>query len=116
MSKNKSRLITNHTITTKDNQYIVNTYMSQHALERYRERNVNCNMYVLASNIMALGTSILSYDKQELCIIDKVSGFTLIVAIKVKGLKVFADIITVIDKSNVFVKSHTTIVKIDELF
>lgn len=112
----KPKLITSHTINTDDKQYTVNTYMTYHATKRYRERHIDCNMYVLASNIMALGTSILSYDKDDVIIIDKVSGFSLVVGINVKGNKVYADIITVIDKSNVFVKSHTKVVKIEELF
>lgn len=114
MSHNKP--ITSHTISTGDTQYLVHTYMSQHALKRYRQRHIDYNMYVLASNIMALGTSILNYDKDELIIIDKVSGFSLVVGIRVKSEKVYANIITVIDKSNVFVKSHTKVVNIEELF
>lgn len=112
----KSRFITSYTVTNQHNQYTVNTYMTRHALERYKERNIDCNMYVLASNIMALGTKILKYDKQELIIIDKVSGFSLVVSVNIKDTRIFADIVTVIDKSNVFVKSHTKIVKIEELF
>lgn len=112
----KSRFITSYTVTNQHNQYTVNTYMTYHANKRYRERHIDCNMYVLASNIMALGTKILNYDNQELIIIDKVSGFSLVVGINVKGTKVYADIITVIDKSNVFVKSYTKVVEIEELF
>lgn len=112
----KPKLITSHTISVQDEQYTVYTYMSYHALKRYKQRQIDCNMYVLASNIMALGTSILNYDKDELIIIDKISGFSLVVGINVKCSRIYADIITVIDKSKVFVKSHTKIVNIDELF
>ena len=112
------KLVTTYTITKDDRLYFVEVIMTSHAQKRHSERKIKLNGYGIAGNIMAMGTKILSRVNHDVCIIDPVNEVTIIVAIDREGKSntLTASVVTVIDKSDVFVKKHTDVVKIDELF
>lgn len=80
-----------------------------HSIERMNERGIS--EYVVTGNILALGDEILKdmQEKQEEAIvIDKVTNTAIVIGFKKNTIKV----ITVINKSNVFVKDNTRIERI----
>lgn len=82
---------------------------SQHAIERMEERKVD--KYVVAGNVLALGPeriSTLQKNHDEAIIIDEVNNVSVVVGFSKKSITV----ITVISKSNVFVKNNTQIYNI----
>lgn len=79
---------------------------SHHAMERMVERNVD--KYVVAGNVLALGPeriSELQKNNDEAIIIDEVNNVSVVVGFGKNRIT----IITVIAKSNVFVKNNTQI-------
>lgn len=109
--------ITTYTVTKNNEQYFVTVNISNHASKRYKQRGINCNLFAVASNIMALGTGILKKQNEDIAIIDNVNDFTVIANIgSLDGFKLKVDIITLIDKSSVYVKTGTDIVEIKNLF
>ncbi len=114
----KSNIITSYTVNKDNKLYFVDVVMSNHAKRRYIQREIKCNTYGIASNIMALGTQILSRINHEVCIIDKLNGFTIMCVIKRKEHtnRLTVIIKTVIDKSDVFVMTGTDTIKIEHLF
>lgn len=79
---------------------------SRHAMERMEQRNVD--KYVIAGNVLALGPeriSELQRNNDEAIIIDEVNHVSVVVGFGKNNIT----IITVIAKSNVFVKSNTQI-------
>lgn len=80
-----------------------------HALERMQQRNVN--EYVVTGNIIALGPEELKRlqeSGEEAIIIDEDKNISIVIGFKSNRIYV----ITVIDKSNVFVKRGTTVKRI----
>lgn len=79
---------------------------SRHAMERMEQRNVD--KYVIAGNVLALGPeriSELQRNNDEAIIIDEVNHVSVVVGFGKNNIT----IITVIAKSNVFVKNNTQI-------
>lgn len=77
-----------------------------HAMERMSERNVSA--YVVTSNVLALGPEKLldlQSKHEEAIVIDELHNCAVVIAFKGNTVKV----VTVINKSNVFVKSNTRI-------
>lgn len=82
---------------------------SHHAMKRMEKRNVN--KYVVAGNVLALGPERikeLQDNEDEAIIIDEANNVSVVVGFSENNIT----IITVIDKSNVFVKSNTQIYNI----
>ncbi len=80
-----------------------------HAIERMNQRNVD--EYVVAGTVLSLGEArILKLQQQEedAIIIDKEKNIAVVITFQNNTIK----IVTVINKSNVFVKSNTTIERI----
>ncbi len=95
------------TINIGSDTYSIRT--SIHAQERMQERNISA--YVIAGNILALGKDrLLQLQKSadDFVIIDEVTKTSIVAGFK--NNRIF--IITVIDKSNVFVKSNTQVVNL----
>ncbi len=83
--------------------------ISDHANIRMQERNISS--YVVAGNILALGKDQLvelQKTSEDFVIIDTVRNTSIVAGFK--GNKII--IITVIDKSNIFVKDATQIVNL----
>lgn len=76
---------------------------SEHALERMEERKVD--KFAVAGAIIALGERLEALRGQEAIVIDKEKDLAVVFGIT----KNTANIITVINKSNVFVKSNTVV-------
>lgn len=79
---------------------------SHHAMERMSERNVD--KYVVAGNVIALGKeriAELQQNNDEAIVIDEVANVSVVVGFSKNNIT----IITVINKSNVFVKNNTQI-------
>ena len=110
--------ITSFSINKNNKEYKINVGYSKHAYSRKNERCNSINDYVVASNIMALGTGILSRTGKDVAVIDNVNNFTVIFAVEWSRKRdvVDCEIITIINKSNVFVKSKTDIVNVSDLF
>lgn len=110
--------ITSFSINKNSKEYTINVGYSKHAYNRKCQRCVNINDYVIASNIMALGTGILSRTGHDVAVIDAVNNFTVIFAVEWSRSKdvIDCEIITIINKSDVFVKSKTDIVNVSDLF
>lgn len=82
---------------------------SNHAAERMVERNVDA--YVVAGSVLALGPAridALQAEREDAMIIDKENNIAVVVALRPNEIT----IVTVINKSNVFVKDNTTICNI----
>ena len=82
---------------------------SNHALKRMTQRNVD--KFVVAGNVIALGEeriSELQAQEDEAIIIDEANNVSVVVGFDAESIT----IITVINKSNVFVKSNTQIHRI----
>lgn len=82
---------------------------SNHAYRRMQERNIS--EYVIAGNILSLGKNrLLQLQKagDDFIIIDTITNVSIVAGFQ--GNRIF--IITVIDKSNVFVKSKTQVVNL----
>lgn len=80
-----------------------------HALERMKQREID--EYVVTGNVLALGKErLLQLQEQgeEAIIIDEQKEVSIVIAFEQNKIV----IITVIDKSNVFVKDETTIVQL----
>ena len=78
-----------------------------HSIERMKQRNID--EYVVTGNILALGKERLlklQQTQEEAIIIDELTNTSIVIAFKKNTIKV----VTVINKSNVFVKSNTMIV------
>ena len=83
--------------------------ISNHAQKRMQERNIS--EYVVAGNILTLGKKrLLQLQKAEedFIIIDDITKTSIVAGFKRNTIT----IITVIDKSNIFVKSETQIVNL----
>jgi hypothetical protein len=104
MKKQKEKFITQ----IKVQNYKFSLRITAHAQQRVDERNID--EYVLAGEVLALGKNLIKLYKtqDEAIIIDKIKNISVVVGFKKNTIK----IITVIDKSNVFVKSNTEIFKI----
>jgi hypothetical protein len=79
---------------------------TEHSLQRMTERKID--EYVVSGNVLALGaTRLLKLQEaqEEAIIIDKKTNTSIVIAFLRNTIK----IITVIDKSNVFVKDGTRI-------
>ena len=82
---------------------------TNHSLERMEQRNVD--EYLVISNIMGLGAETierLQTNNEEAIIIDNNTNTSIVIGFSKKAITV----ITVINKSNVFVKTGTEIVRI----
>jgi len=80
-----------------------------HALQRMAERNID--EFVVSGNVLALGKvklQELQRDQEEAIIIDQQSNSAVVIGFVKNTVKV----ITVINKSNVFVKENTRIEKL----
>ncbi len=80
-----------------------------HALQRMEQRGID--EFVVTGNVMALGKEklqALQVQQEEAIIIDEVSNSAVVIGFVKNTVKV----ITVINKSNVFVKSNTRIEKL----
>lgn len=80
-----------------------------HSLERMAQRNID--EYVVVGNVLALGKERLlklQEAQEEAIIIDELTNTSIVIAFKKNTIKV----VTVIDKSNVFVKSNTRVVNL----
>ena len=118
MSDKKVELIGGYGMKQKRNICIAtidigsNTYsvrISNHAQKRMQERNIS--EYVVAGNILTLGKKrLLQLQKAEedFIIIDDITKTSIVAGFKRNTIT----IITVIDKSNIFVKSETQIVNL----
>lgn len=87
----------------------INISASGHAIDRMQEYEVN--KYVVSGNVLALGPeriAELQQKREEAIIIDEVTNISVVVGFSWKTVT----IITVIPKSNVFVKSNTQIYNI----
>ena len=107
MKKNKSSLQTLATI--KINKKVYKITATMHGIKRMNERKVY--EYLVSSSILALGEKRLSElqkTKEEIIIIDKENKISTIIAFLENSIRV----ITVIDKSKVFVKTGTKIVNL----
>lgn len=94
-------------MTIAGKTYTIET--SRHAAERMVERNVDA--YVVAGSVLALGPAridALQAEREEAMIIDKENNIAVVVGFSAEKIV----IITVINKSNVFVKDNTTICNI----
>jgi len=95
------------TFKTNNKEYSIAT--SHHASKRMRERNID--MYAVAGSIIALGPERideLQKNNDEAIIIDKQNNQSVVIGFARKHIT----IITVIAKSNVFVKDNTRIYNI----
>lgn len=84
-------------------------HASTHALKRMTQRNIN--KYAISGSIIALGKDALlsiQESKDQAILIDERRNISIVFAVKNYRI----DIITVINKSNVFVKKNTKIVKL----
>lgn len=84
----------------------VNIKASGHAMERMNERGVD--KYVIAGSVLALGPeriAALQASREEAIIIDEVNNVSVVIGCNPKTVT----IITVIGKSNIFVKNNTQI-------
>lgn len=93
------------TINIDGNMYSIRGTV--HALERMKQREID--EYVVTGNILALGKDHLlrlQEQEEEAIIIDKIKEVSIVIGF----VKNTINVITVIDKSNVFVKDETTIV------
>ena len=82
---------------------------TEHSLQRMAQRNIS--EYTVTGTVIALGPQVLKElgeSNEEAIIIDSNSGCSVVAA--VHGQRVF--IITVIDKTNVFVKTATRVERI----
>ena len=82
---------------------------TMHSLQRMQERKID--EYVVAGNVLALGAERLlklQLAEEEAIIIDKKTNTSIVIAFVKNTIKV----VTVIDKSNVFVKDGTRIERI----
>ena len=80
-----------------------------HAMQRMDEREIN--EYVISGNIMALGKdkiTELQSNNDEAIIIDELKNVAIVIGFK--GNRIY--VITVINKSNVYVKDNTVIERI----
>ena len=84
-------------------------HASNHALKRMAQRNIN--KYAISGSIIALGKHALvsiQESKDQAILIDEHRGISIVFAVRNYRIS----IITVINKSNVFVKKNTKIVKL----
>jgi hypothetical protein len=82
---------------------------TQHAIERMNQRNID--EYVIAGNIIALGEHLikLANHNEEAIVIDEITNTATVIGAHSNGM-IF--VITVINKSNVFVKNKTKIFRL----
>ena len=95
------------TINIEGNTYSIR--ISNHAQKRMEQRNISS--YVIAGNILSLGKErLIELQKMEddFIIIDDITRTSIVAGFKRNTIT----IITVIDKSNIFVKSETQIVNL----
>ena len=115
-----SEHITTYTIaTTRSNKlYTINVNLTTHAQKRYKQRHIKVNKFAIAANIMAIGKEILNRTNRSIAIIDDINNISVIAeAIKVEGSDAInVDIITIIDKSDIFVRKQDTVIKLSEMF
>jgi len=80
-----------------------------HAIERMNQRNID--EYVIAGNVIALGEHLinLANKDEEAIVIDEITNTAVVIGAHKNGM-IF--IITVINKSNVFVKNKTKIFRL----
>ena len=79
---------------------------TRHAEQRMSQRHID--KYLIAGNIISLGSEKLERlqnEWEEAIIIDKEKGFSMVIAFYPNQIK----LVTVIDKTNVFVKSKTAV-------
>ena len=79
-----------------------------HSLDRMAERGID--EYVVTGNILALGEKLqkLQKEQEEAIIIDEITNTSIVIGFNKNTIKV----ITVINKSNVWVKNNTTIINL----
>ena len=95
------------TMTIEGKPYSVRA--TYHALDRMKKRKVD--EYVVSGTILALGKNRLldlQENDEDAIIIDNDKGISIVISFYNNTIKV----VTVIDKSRVWVKSNTTIVNI----
>lgn len=81
---------------------------TSHSISRYADRGIN--EYAVYGSIIALGEKILDYkDKTEFMIIDEDINVAIVCSLHANGGDITIDIITVIDKADVWVKKGTLI-------
>ena len=105
MKKQKDKCLA--TIKINKEQYSIRATF--HSLERMEQRKID--EYVITGNILALGEETLKElqrTQEEAIIIDETTNSSVVIGFKKNTIKV----ITVINKSNVFVKSNTRIERI----
>ena len=103
-------------------KFKIAVYLSNHAEKRLRKRISTKNdierevdEYVIASNILALGRRIesLCEGNEDVAIIDKDMNVTVVAEfIKLSDTEGEARIITIIDKTDIYVKEGTTIINL----
>lgn len=102
----------NQSIKIKDikiNNKVFELHISKHAVERIIERNMNVNTIIQDIELLALNNATeLNFNNNDMLIIDKSNNLSVVFAIEYNYIK----IITVIDKSNIFIKSNTKIFKV----
>lgn len=94
-------------IKIESNTYSVRA--TEHALKRMKQRSID--EYVVVGNVLALGKERLlqlQERDEEAIIIDEQKEVSIVIAFEQNKIIV----ITVIDKSNVFVKNNTEIVRL----
>lgn len=102
MMNNQNRELASIKIDGKHHDIIA----SHHAMERMVERSVD--KYVIAGNVLALGPeriNELQKNNDEAIVIDEVNNVSVVVGFG----KSYITVITVMAKSNVFVKNNTQI-------
>ena len=101
MKRNKDKHLA--TVAIEGNTFSIRA--SVHALERMSERKID--EYVVTGNVLALGKKLVELKEAntEVIIIDEETNSSVVIGFKKNTIKV----ITVIDKSNVFVKTGTHI-------
>jgi hypothetical protein len=99
--------------------YKIKVHISNHGEKRLRKRikkssNIKADIdeYVVASNILALGKRVIPHCKNndDVAIIDEDNNITVIAEfIEVSDSEGKVNIITILDKTNIYVKDTTTI-------
>jgi len=102
--------------------YRVKVYISNHGEKRLRKRiknneqfKGNVDEYVVASNILALGKRVIPHCKNndDVAIIDEDNNISVIAEfVELSDNEGRVNIITILDKTNIYVKDTTTIEKL----
>ncbi len=116
MNYNKSIKIAETKIIKNNRVDTFEIRMTEHSYNRMHERGIDEN--VIAGNIIALGDKVNDINKNgydEAAIIDKVNNVAIIFAVYTNKEinENIVKIITVINKSNVWVKDNTKILNIN---